>query len=114
MRARDLCCFSAEGVTALAAWRRAGPVIKAMRARLTGWRIGPVVIAEQARVALGDEVGQCLAARCVAILIGERPGLSSPDRLGIHPTWAPWAGRNDSDRTCMSNIRPAGLAYGTL
>ncbi len=107
----DLVFIIADGLSALAASRHAVPVIKAMRARLTGWRIGPVVIAEQARVALGDEVGQCLAARCVAILIGERPGLSSPDSLGIYLTWAPRVGRTDAERNCISNIRPAGLSY---
>ncbi len=74
-----------------------------------GWQLGPVVIAQQARVALGDEVGALLGARLVAVLIGERPGLSSPDSLGIYLTWHPQVGRNDAQRNCISNVRPEGL-----
>jgi ethanolamine ammonia-lyase small subunit len=107
----DLVIVIADGLSALATVRHAVPVIKALRSRLAGWRIGPIVIAEQARVALGDEVGEILNARCVAILIGERPGLSSPDSLGIYLTWNPQLGRTDAERNCISNIRPAGLSY---
>jgi ethanolamine ammonia-lyase small subunit len=107
----DLVIVVADGLSALATSRHAVPVIKALRARLLGWQISPIVIAEQARVALGDEVGEILNARCVAILIGERPGLSSPDSLGIYLTWHPRVGRSDAERNCISNIRPAGLSY---
>jgi ethanolamine ammonia-lyase small subunit len=72
---------------------------------------GPVVIAEQARVALGDAIGEALGAQAVAVLIGERPGLSAIDSLGIYLTWAPRRGRTDAERNCISNIRPAGLSY---
>jgi ethanolamine ammonia-lyase small subunit len=110
-QAPDLVFVIADGLSALATSRHAVPVISAVRRRLVGWRIGPIVIAEQARVALGDEVGECLHAGCVAILIGERPGLSSPDSLGIYLTWRPQVGRSDAERNCISNIRPAGLSY---
>lgn len=110
-QAPDLVFVMADGLSALATSRHAVPVISAVRRRLAGWRIGPIVIAEQARVALGDEVGECLHAGCVAILIGERPGLSSPDSLGIYLTWRPQVGRSDAERNCISNIRPAGLSY---
>ncbi len=110
-QAPDLVFVIADGLSALATSRHAVPVISAVRRRLAGWRIGPIVIAEQARVALGDEVGECLHAGCVAILIGERPGLSSPDSLGIYLTWRPQVGRSDAERNCISNIRPAGLSY---
>ena len=72
--------------------------------------MGPVLIARQARVALGDEVGALLGARMVAVLIGERPGLSSPDSLGIYLTWHPQVGRSDAERNCISNVRAEGLA----
>ncbi|MGC7407287.1 ethanolamine ammonia-lyase light chain EutC, partial [Pandoraea pneumonica] len=75
-----------------------------------GWSIGPVAIAEQSRVALGDEIGALLGARQVVMLIGERPGLSSPDSLGIYLTYAPRVGRSDAERNCISNVRPAGQA----
>ena len=107
----DLIIVIADGLSALATSRHAVPLIEALRSKLEGWRFGPVVIAEQARVALGDEVGELLNARCVAILIGERPGLSSPDSLGIYLTWNPRVGRTDAERNCISNIRPEGLSY---
>ena len=72
---------------------------------------GPVVIAQQARVALGDDVGEALGARAVAVLIGERPGLSATDSMGVYLTWAPRRGRTDAERNCISNVRPAGLSY---
>jgi ethanolamine ammonia-lyase small subunit len=90
--------------------RQAPPLIEAIRQQApAGWSLGPVVIAQQARVALGDEVGALLGARLVAVLIGERPGLSSPDSLGIYLTWHPQVGRNDAQRNCISNVRPEGL-----
>jgi ethanolamine ammonia-lyase small subunit len=79
---------------------------------LGGWTIGPVVLARQARVALGDGIGELLRASFVVILLGERPGLSSPDSLGIYLTHAPRIGRRDAERNCISNVRPEGLAYG--
>lgn len=69
----------------------------------------PIVIAGQARVALGDEIGELMGAECVAVLIGERPGLTSPDSMGAYLTWAPRIGRTDAERNCISNIRPEGL-----
>jgi ethanolamine ammonia-lyase small subunit len=75
-----------------------------------GLRLAPVAIASGARVALGDEIGSALGARAVAILIGERPGLSAADSLGIYLTYAPERGRQDSERNCISNVRPEGLA----
>ena len=58
---------------------------------LKAGRIGPIIIAEQARVALGDEIGELLGAEITVMLIGERPGLSAPDSLGIYLTYAPKA-----------------------
>ncbi|HJT06629.1 MAG TPA: ethanolamine ammonia-lyase light chain EutC, partial [Stellaceae bacterium] len=75
------------------------------------WRIGPAAVVEQGRVAIGDEVGAALDAALVAVLIGERPGLTSPDSLGVYLTWAPAIGRQDSERNCLSNIRPEGMGY---
>jgi ethanolamine ammonia-lyase small subunit len=108
----DLLFVVADGLSAVAVARHAVPLLVAARERLAGWSIGPVVIASQARVALGDEAGEALGARAVALLVGERPGLSSPDSLGIYLTWAPRVGRTDAERNCISNVRPEGLAYG--
>jgi ethanolamine ammonia-lyase small subunit len=66
---------------------------------------------EQGRVAVGDELGEALNARAVLVLIGERPGLSSPDSMGLYFTWAPRVGLTDESRNCISNVRPAGLGY---
>lgn len=74
-------------------------------------RIGHVVVASGARVALGDDVGSILAARMVVMLIGERPGLSAPDSLGAYLTFGPRVGLSDAERNCVSNIHKAGLSY---
>ncbi|MEM5314433.1 ethanolamine ammonia-lyase subunit EutC [Paraburkholderia sp. JHI869] len=100
-----------DGLSAIAAAKQAAPLLLAVRARLAGWRIGPVVVARQARVALGDEIGELLGAKLVAMLIGERPGLSSPDSLGVYLTYAPKVGCHDAQRNCISNVRPEGLPY---
>jgi ethanolamine ammonia-lyase small subunit len=106
----DLVFVIADGLSAIAVQAHAPPLLQALMPLLPGHlRCGPPVIAEQARVALGDEIGALLKARCVVVLIGERPGLSAPDSLGIYVTWAPVVGRNDAERNCISNVRPGGL-----
>jgi len=108
----DLAIVIADGLSAPAAHAHAAPVARRLMARLPEWRFAPVVLARMARVALGDEIGQRLGARMVLMLIGERPGLSAPDSLGAYLTWAPVVGRLDSERNCVSNIRPPhGLSH---
>ncbi|GEJ59086.1 ethanolamine ammonia-lyase subunit EutC [Anaeromyxobacter diazotrophicus] len=103
----------ADGLSAVAAQRHAPPLLGALRSLAPErWEAAPVVVALQARVALGDAVGAALGARLVAVLIGERPGLSSPDSLGVYLTSDPRPGRSDAERNCVSNIRPEGLPYG--
>ncbi len=89
------------------------PLIRALLPylRTLGIGLAPVVLAHQSRVALGDDIGETLKARAVAILIGERPGLSSPDSLGVYLTWQPHRQRLESERNCISNIRPEGLSH---
>ena len=110
-RARcDVAFVVADGLSALGAQRHAAPLLAAVVPLLEGLSIGPVVIAEQARVALGDEIGALLEARVVVVAIGERPGLTSPDSLGLYLTFAPEVGRHDAERNCISNVRLEGLA----
>jgi ethanolamine ammonia-lyase small subunit len=108
----DLAFVLADGLSALALQRQALPLFTALRERLLtegDWAWAPPVVATQARVALGDEVGAWLNARCVVVLIGERPGLSAPDSLGVYFSWAPRPGLVDAQRNCISNVRPQGL-----
>lgn len=106
----DLLLLIGDGLSAAAIERQAVPLVEELLARRPeGWALGPLVVATQARVALGDDIGARLGAAQVAMLIGERPGLSSPDSLGIYLTHAPRVGRSDAERNCLSNVRPEGL-----
>jgi ethanolamine ammonia-lyase small subunit len=109
----DLVLVVADGLSALAVQQNAPPFLEALRHKLavTHWRIAPLCIVEQGRVAVGDAVGEALGARAVVVLIGERPGLSSPDSMGLYLTWMPRVGLTDAARNCISNVRPAGLSY---
>ena len=102
-----------DGLSSYAVQRQAVPLIRALLPYLKtlGLSLAPVVLAHQSRVALGDDIGETLKARAVAILIGERPGLSSPDSLGVYLTWQPHRQRLESERNCISNIRPEGLSF---
>jgi ethanolamine ammonia-lyase small subunit len=109
----DVCLVLADGLSATAINNHAIPVIKLLlpifeKATLS---VAPVCIVQEGRVAIGDECGFLLKAKLVAVLIGERPGLSSPDSLGVYLTWRPAPGLTDEARNCISNIRPEGLNY---
>jgi ethanolamine ammonia-lyase small subunit len=109
----DVAFVVADGLSALAVAQNAAPFLHALRARLLAprWSVAPPAIVLQGRVAVGDEVGELLGAHIVVVLIGERPGLSSPDSMGLYVTWAPRVGLTDESRNCISNVRPAGLGY---
>jgi len=110
--APDLLIVVADGLSSTGVAANATNVIAALMplAGKSGWSLAPVLLAAQGRVALGDDAGEMLGARAVLVLIGERPGLSSPDSLGAYLTWSPRVGRKDSERNCISNIRRGGLS----
>jgi ethanolamine ammonia-lyase small subunit len=109
----DLALVVADGLSARAVHENAAPLVAAFKpfAEASGLTLAPIVVARQGRVALGDAIGQALGVRAVAVLIGERPGLSSPDSLGIYLTFDPRPGRSDAERNCISNVRGAGLTH---
>lgn len=109
----DLAIVLADGLSAKAVQNHGLPMVERLLeiAREQGWSVAPIVIANQARVALGDPIGEHLNARMLVMLIGERPGLSSPDSLGAYLTHGPRKGLHDDARNCISNIRPEGLSY---
>ncbi|MES2739977.1 MAG: ethanolamine ammonia-lyase subunit EutC [Pseudomonadota bacterium] len=107
----ELAIVVADGLSALAVEQNALPLLQALLPLLAPCTLAPLTIVSQARVALGDEVGQLTGAAAVLVLIGERPGLSSPDSMGMYLTWAPKVGLTDERRNCVSNVRPAGLNY---
>ncbi len=102
----------ADGLSPVGVQRHAAPMLRACLDRLSGWSIGPVVIATQARVALGDAIGAAMQAGLCVVLIGERPGLSVATSLGAYLTYQPRIGRRDSERNCISNVHEDGLSYG--
>jgi ethanolamine ammonia-lyase small subunit len=110
----DFLIVVGDGLSSLAVARHVAPLLAEIRNYIpSDWHTGHVVIASQARVAIGDEIGQALNAKIVAMLIGERPGLSSPDSLGIYLTYNPKLGLSDAERNCISNVRPEGLSYSS-
>ena len=110
-RKYDLGIVIVDGLSSLAVQQNALPFLETLLPLVPQLSLAPIAIVEQGRVAVGDEVGELLNARCVIVLIGERPGLSSPDSLGLYLTFNPHTGLTDAARNCISNIRPAGLSY---
>ncbi len=107
---QTLALVVADGLSALAVERHAPTLVKELWTRLDGWTVAPICVVEQGRVAIGDEIGLALGAEIAVVLIGERPGLSSPDSMGAYVTWEPRPGRTDAERNCISNIRSEGLS----
>jgi ethanolamine ammonia-lyase small subunit len=108
----QLAIVIADGLSSVAAQRHALPVVKRLREQFAAdWGNTPIVLAQQGRVAIGDDIGEALKLEMVVVMIGERPGLTSPDSLGIYLTFRPHVGCMDSERNCISNIRPEGLPY---
>jgi ethanolamine ammonia-lyase small subunit len=112
MVAPDVVIVIGDGLSSVAVERNAVPVLQCLGPRLAaaGLQLAPIILVVQARVALADEIGELLQARISLIMIGERPGLSAADSLGIYLTFAPRVGRVDSERNCISNIRDGGMS----
>ena len=112
-RLYDLAFVIADGLSSLAISKNAAPFLAVLQQRIAPhqWTQAPLTIVRQGRVAVGDEVGSLLRARLVVVLIGERPGLSSPDSMGIYLSWMPQVGMSDAQRNCISNVRPQGMGY---
>ncbi|MDX3532777.1 ethanolamine ammonia-lyase light chain EutC [Streptomyces sp. ID05-39B] len=104
---RDVVFVVADGLSGRAVHDHAAQMVGATAARLPDLRIGPVVLAEQARVALGDDIAAAMGATAVVVLVGERPAMAAADCLGAYLTHRPRSGTTtDADRNCLSNIRP--------
>lgn len=107
----DIAIILADGLSATAVTINAVPLLDELSPMLTeGWSLAPIVLVEQGRVAIGDDIAEHLSCRLVIMLIGERPGLSAADSLGCYVTWSPRVGTIDANRHCISNIRPGGLS----
>lgn len=109
----DICFVIADGLSAQAVNKNALPVLENLLPQLqkNNWKIAPICIVEQGRVAVADEIGFLLKSEIVVILIGERPGLTSPDSMGAYITFRTYVGITDESRNCVSNIRPEGLGF---
>jgi ethanolamine ammonia-lyase small subunit len=112
MVAPDVVIVVGDGLSSIAVERNALPVLELLCKRIPdlGLRLAPIILATGARVALADEIGELLQAKLSVILIGERPGLSAADSLGMYLTFEPRRGRVDSERNCISNIHAAGMS----
>jgi len=114
----DLAFVIADGLSSYAVSRHAKPFLEQLLGLLQTeneytWKVAPISLVQEGRVAVGDDVAEALNAKQVILLIGERPGLSSPDSMGFYLTWGAKRGMDDSQRNCISNIRPEGLNYQT-
>ncbi|MBV9301090.1 MAG: ethanolamine ammonia-lyase subunit EutC [Acidobacteriaceae bacterium] len=112
-RPRRYAFVVADGLSSLAVHRHSASFLEEVFERLDFKtdEANPVFIVHQGRVAIGDHIGAAVGAELAIVIIGERPGLSAPDSLGVYLTWNPKPGRTDAERNCISNIQSSGLSY---
>ena len=106
----DIAVVVVDGLSGLAVSEHSPSLVRAFSelAASQNWRLSPIILAEQGRVAIGDPIGHAVSARLTVVIIGERPGLSAADSLGVYITYNPSNTRTDAERNCISNIRPGG------
>lgn len=109
----DLALIVADGLSSKAIENHASLFFEQLIPRLNekGYTISPICLVEHGRVAIGDPVSELFSARMAIVIIGERPGLSSPDSMGIYFTYQAKSGKTDAERNCISNIHRNGLNY---
>lgn len=110
-KANDIALIVADGLSAMAVQNNAAPLLNLLVAQLHEYALAPVCLVKYGRVAIGDAIGEALQAKMSIVIIGERPGLSAADSLGIYTTFQPKTGNTDESRNCISNIRPGGLSF---
>jgi ethanolamine ammonia-lyase small subunit len=110
----DVALIVTNGLSSTAVERHGIPLLQAIleNFRARQFRIAPIALVANGRVALADDIGSILATKAAIIVVGERPGLSAADSLGLYLTFAPRPGNTDAERNCISNVRPPeGLGY---
>lgn len=107
----DIAIVISDGLSALAIETHVLPFLTALLPLLSSFRLAPLVLVRNGRVAIGDPIGEELQSQVTVVLVGERPGLSSPDSMGAYLTFDPKTGNTDERRNCISNIRAEGLSY---
>lgn len=109
----DICLIVADGLSATAVHHHIEGVLNELlpELRQMNYSISPIFLLTQGRVAISDEIGVLSRAKISIIFLGERPGLSTPDSLGIYVTYQPIVGNSDAMRNCISNIHANGLSY---
>jgi ethanolamine ammonia-lyase small subunit len=111
----DLSIVCVDGLSSVAIQKNVAPflleLLRLMAVKKTQLTLAPIMVCTQGRVAIGDHVAETLRAKTVMVLVGERPGLSSPDSMGLYLTYGAKVGCHDAQRNCISNIRPGGLSY---
>jgi ethanolamine ammonia-lyase small subunit len=109
----DVCITITDGLSAIAINNHCMHVLSLLIPLLVNANINtaPLCVVKHGRVAIADETSSLLKAKLALLFVGERPGLSAHDSMGVYLTYNPRPGLTDESRNCISNIRPEGLQY---